>query len=294
MTLLIPFSGWLGGIYLLLPLERRMWFITKEWWISQEGTRLHSAVTERSALSRQCFLYSPGNVLGQYYSKVKFGHHWSWFQNSCWLHQSQVFLKRIAMNILSPWSFTLIAKFSPWNYRNREEKKGSEGMWEKGESKLPSPFSFMGRRSWLLSEAHTSLLSSTFCSCRSHPFKAKEPMGSLSLIMLHCWHFLLRMISQQLNSILLSYSPLYTVIKGWQDRNVMASLRPQVKKRWWRLLSSESCWRSSLQMGWSGALAEAPEQDSSPNPSVCCRQSVLKREETWQAVSVTVCFSRMS
>lgn len=56
MTLLILFSRWIGGIYLLLPLERRMWFITKEWWISQESTRLCSAVIERSALGRQCFL----------------------------------------------------------------------------------------------------------------------------------------------------------------------------------------------------------------------------------------------
>lgn len=62
----------------------------------------------------------------------QFRHHWSWFQNSSWLHQSQDFPKRIPMNILNCWSFTLIAMFSPWNLKWRWEKEKWRHVGERG------------------------------------------------------------------------------------------------------------------------------------------------------------------
>lgn len=140
MKLLMPFSGWFRGIYLLLPLERRMWFITKEWWISQDSTRLYMAVTERPAWSRQC--------------RVR-----SW---KCEIQSPLKLIPELLLNSPEP-SFppknpyvyfsSLELCFNsnvfPMGLEIEKKRMGSEGVWEREESKLPSPIIFMGRRSWL-------------------------------------------------------------------------------------------------------------------------------------------------
>lgn len=261
MKLLIPFSGWLRGIYLLLPLQRRVCFITKERWISQDGTRLHTVVTERSASSRQCFVRS-----------------WKCFRTVLQQGEIQPPLKLIPKLLLtspepscppknpyiyfSSLELCFNSKVFPTGLEIERKRKGSEGAWERKESKPPSPIPFMGWSSWLYPQASTSPHSSLpFALTGLIPLVQRSPQAAhcLSLVMLHRWHFLLSRISQvpqQHPAFFFTFILSLKMLKRLTHA-CFTALHPQVKWRQWLLLPSESCWRSSLQTGLSGTLAEA-------------------------------------
>lgn len=261
MKLLILFSGWLRRICLSLPLERRMWFITKEWRISQDGTRLQAVVMERSASSRQCFAQS-----------------WKRFRTVLQQGEIQAPLTLIPKLLLtspepsfplknpSVYFSSLTLCFNsdvfPTGLEIERKRKGSEGVWERQESKPPSPIPFMGWSSWLYPQASTSPCSSLpFALTGLIPSVQRSPQAAhcLSLVMLYRWHFLLSgtsQVSQQHPAFSFTFR-LSLKLLARLTHACFIALRPQVKWRWWFLFPCESCWRSSLQVGLRGALAEA-------------------------------------
>lgn len=140
--------------------------------------------------------------------------------------------------------------------------KGSEGAWEREESKSPSAIPFMGRSSWLYPQASTSPCSSLpFALTGLIPWVQRSPQAahSPSLEMLRRWHFLLSGISQapQQHPAFLFVFILSLKMLKRLTHACFTALHPQVEKRWWLLLPGESCWRSSLKIGLGGILAEA-------------------------------------
>lgn len=175
-----------------------MWFITKEWWISQDSIRLRTVVTERSASSRQRFVRS-----------------WKCFRRVLCQSEIQAPLKlipKLLFTSLEP-SFppkNLYVYFSslelcfnsnvfPMGLEIERKRKGSGGAWEREESKPPSLIPFMGRSSWLHPQASTSPSSSLpFALTGLIPSVQRSPEAAhcLSWVMLHRRHFLLSRVSQ--------------------------------------------------------------------------------------------------